>query len=107
RDDATRPAGEPLGTITTEPRHALVHRMNSGGAEMTTPAFEELRTLTAAGHQALLTGGRLAERRKVTRKDLDAAMEMLPSVMFRMLKTTEVAAGMAFPADYRWDAADS
>lgn len=107
RDDATRPASEPMGTVTTEPRHALVHRMNSGGPEMTTPMFEELRTLTGAGHQAVLTGGRMVERRRVTPADLKRAEEMLPEVLFRMLTPAEVAKGMAFPDDYRWDVPDS
>lgn len=34
--------------------HALVMRNNSGGAEMTTPAGDPMRTLTTAGHQSLI-----------------------------------------------------
>ena len=33
----------------------LMHRNNSGGAEMSTPVTEPMRTLTTAGHQSLLT----------------------------------------------------
>ena len=33
----TAPTGEALSTVTTVQRHALIHRNNSGGAEMTTP----------------------------------------------------------------------
>lgn len=100
-----KPTDEPMGTLTTVDRHALVHRHNTGGAEMTTPAFEELRTLTAAGHQSLLQqpstrGG----RRAVSAADLKAAEEMVPEVLFRMFRPHEVAAGMAFPSTYRWDA---
>lgn len=99
---SSKPASEPLGTLTTHDRYALVHRMNSGGAEMTTPVFEELRTLTTKGHQALVQGG----RERVTVEDLQAARELMPDVLFRMFRPHEVAAGMAFPADYRWDAVD-
>jgi len=79
---------------------ALVHRNNTGGAEMTTPVFEELRTLTTAGHQSLL------QRPRITPADLKAAEEMVPEVLFRMFRPHEVAAGMAFPASYRWDVVD-
>jgi DNA (cytosine-5)-methyltransferase 1 len=86
-----KPVDEPLGTVTTVDRHALIHRNNGGGAEMTTPASEYLRTLTTAGHQSLLTPG-----------DLDAAEAQVDDCTFRMLEPHEVAAGMAFPRDYKW-----
>lgn len=108
-----RPVTQPAGTFTAGGNHhalvtgaeldALVHRHNTGGAEMTTPAFEELRTLTAAGHQSLLQ----QPRERVTPADLRAAEEMLPEVLFRMFRPHEVAAGMAFPSDYRWDVRDA
>lgn len=105
------PREEPLRTIVadganhaivepSEDMDALVHRHNTGGAEMTTPVFEELRTLTTAGHQSLL------QRPHVTPADLRAAEEMVPEVLFRMFQPHEVAAGMAFPASYRWDVID-
>src|SRR5690606_24682647 len=116
RDDAMKRTSDPLATVTTEPRHALlqqafvsqfrerdrnldpftepmrtivadganhalVHRMNAAGAGMTTPLWEELRTLTAAGTQALL---QQPEKRTVTPDDIAAAREMLPDVLFRM-----------------------
>lgn len=84
-------AEQPIGTLTTVDRYALIQRMNGGGAEMTTPASEYLRTLTTAGHQALLTPG-----------DITAAEAQVDDCLFRMLEPTEVAAGMAFPADYIW-----
>ncbi len=91
---------DPFSTITANGNHhALVHRHNTGGAEMTTPVFEELRTLTAAGHQSLLT----QPRPRVTAADLAAARDMVPEVLFRMFRPHEVAAGMAFPGDYQWD----
>lgn len=84
RDDATQPAAHPIQTVTTEPRHALMHRMNSGGAWLTTPTDEPTRTLTAGGHQAILRGGSI---------DID-------DVYFRMLEPSEIKEAMAFPADY-------
>jgi DNA (cytosine-5)-methyltransferase 1 len=85
---------DPMPTVTTVDRHALVMRNNTStgdGAEMLTPAHEYLRTLTTAGHQSL-----------VTRGDIDAAEAQVDDCLFRMLEPHEVAAGMAFPADYVW-----
>lgn len=93
-----RPTDRPIGTLTTVDRWALIQRMNSGGAEMTTPADEYLRTLTTAGHQALMR----QKGRPVSARDLKEAMEMVPEVELRMFQPEEVAAGMAFPADYTW-----
>ena len=93
-----QPVDRPVGTLTTVDRWALIQRMNSGGAEMTTPAMEYLRTLTAAGHQSLLQ----QKGRPVSAHDLKEAMEMVPEVEFRMFQPEEVAAGMAFPPDYIW-----
>lgn len=137
RDDAMHSTTDPLMTVTTEPRHALLqdpfvlerrfeyrargvdepmatltandtskpllHRMNGGGAEMSTPATEYLRTLTTGGQVALL---QRPARRAVTEADLAAAREMLPDVLFRMFRPHEVAAGMAFPSTYKWQPPD-
>jgi DNA (cytosine-5)-methyltransferase 1 len=92
--DRAKPLTEPIGTLTTVDRYALVHRHNSGGAEMTTPAHEYLRTLTTAGHQSVITPG-----------DIKAAEAQIDDCLFRMLEPHEVAAGMAFPADYDWKTA--
>ena len=89
--EAARPVTEPIGTLTTRDRYALIHRHNSGGPEMLTPAYEVLRTLTTAGHQSLVTPG-----------DLAAAEAMVDDCLFRMFEPHEVAAGMAFPGDYQW-----
>jgi DNA (cytosine-5)-methyltransferase 1 len=86
-----KPVDQPVGTLTTVDRYALIQRMNSGGAEMTTPAAEYLRTLTTAGHQAVLTP-----------TDIETAAAHVDDCLFRMLEPHEVAAGMAFPADYIW-----
>lgn len=88
------PAENPLGTVTTVDRHALIQRHNGSkgdGAEMLTPAAEYLRTLTTKGHQSLLTPG-----------DITAAEAQVDDCLFRMLEPHEVAAGMAFPVDYIW-----
>lgn len=87
----TQPTDKPIGTLTTVDRYALIHRNNSGGAEMSTPASEVMRTLTTAGHQSLITPG-----------DIKAAEAQVDDCLFRMLEPSEVAAGMAFPADYIW-----
>lgn len=97
---------EPLGTLTTVDRYALIHRNNTGGAEMTTPASEVLRTLTTAGHQSLIHTGTPTGRPRVSPADLKAAEEMVPDVLFRMFQPHEVAAGMAFPVDYKWQPPD-
>jgi len=96
-----KPATRPLGTLTTRDRYALVHRHNTGGAEMTTPESEYLRTLTGGGNVSLLR----PPRHQVTEADLRSAEDMLPEVLFRMFRPHEVAAGMAFPADYDWTTA--
>lgn len=80
----------PIGTLTTVDRYALVMRNNTGGAEMTTPASEYLRTLTTAGHQSLLTSG-----------DIEAAAAQVDDCMLRMLDPKEVGAGMAFAPNYK------
>lgn len=101
RDDRNLdPRTDPLRTIVADgANHALVHRMNTGGAEMTTSMLEGLRTLTTAGHQAVL---RQPVHRALTPRDLREAEEMVPEVLFRMFQPHEVAAGMAFPKDYKW-----
>ena len=85
---------KPIGTLTTVDRYALIQRHNSSkgdGSEMLTPASEPIRTLTTTGHQSLITPG-----------DIKAAEAKVDDCLFRMLEPHEVAAGMAFPADYIW-----
>jgi DNA (cytosine-5)-methyltransferase 1 len=49
------PAHEaPTKTVMTGETLAVVMRNNSGGAEMSTPTHEPIRTLTTAGHQSLV-----------------------------------------------------
>ncbi|GAB2970118.1 DNA cytosine methyltransferase [Nocardioides montaniterrae] len=90
--ESSKPIDQPIGTLTTHDRYALLMRNNGGGAEMSTPIHEAMRTLTTAGHQSVLSPG-----------DLEAAEAQVDDCLFRMLEPHEVAAGMAFPADYQWD----
>lgn len=90
----SQPTSKPIGTLTTVDRYALIQRHNSSkgdGAEMLTPASEYLRTLTTSGHQSVITPG-----------DIKTAEAQVDDCLFRMLEPHEVAAGMAFPADYIW-----
>jgi DNA (cytosine-5)-methyltransferase 1 len=96
------PASDPMGTLTTHDRYALVHRNNGGGAEMTTPIEEVMRTLTTAGHQSLIQAGPRGGRPSVSPADLAAAREMVDDCYFRMFQPHEVAKGMAFPDGYEW-----
>jgi DNA (cytosine-5)-methyltransferase 1 len=91
---SSQPVSKPIGTLTTVDRYALIQRHNSSrgeGAEMLTPATEYMRTLTTTAQQSVLTPG-----------DIDAATAQVDDCLFRMLEPHEVAAGMAFPADYQW-----
>jgi len=95
-NDAATSTDDALRTLTTRDAYALITRHFSSkgdGAEMTTPVWEAMRTLTTKGHQSVVTPG-----------DMAAAEAQVEDCLFRMLHPHEVAAGMAFPADYRWDA---
>ena len=78
---------EPLPTATTATTQALVMRNNLGGAEMSTPITEPIRTLTTGGHQSLI------EPSTPISLDVDDAG-------FRMLEPHEIQAGMGFARDY-------
>lgn len=79
--------GEPLPTATTATTQALIMRDNHGGAEMSTPITEPIRTLTTGGHQSLI------EPPTPISLDVDDAG-------FRMLEPHEIMLGMAFAPDY-------
>lgn len=106
--DHAKTAAEPIGTLTTVDRYALVTRHNNNRGDqsnLTTPVTEYMRTLTTTAQQSILRapGG---DRPRITPADMKAAEEMVPECLFRMFRPHEVAAGMAFPADYRWDSPD-
>lgn len=111
----SKPATHPIDTVAANGNHhALVMRNNEGGAEMSTPVTEELRTLTTAGHQSLLVPYYSAtESAKpttdphgtLTTTDRYALVESqisldVDDVFFRMLTPDEIKRGMAFPTDY-------
>lgn len=78
----------PIDTVSAEGNHhALVMRNNEGGAEMSTPIYEPIRTLTTGGHQSLI------EPSAPISLDVDDAG-------FRMLEPHEIMLGMAFAPDY-------
>lgn len=83
RDDAMHSTTDPLMTVTTEPRHALVtrHYGTPGGdpARHTTPSEEYLRTLTAnGGNMSLIEDPFVLERRFEYRaRGLDEPMSTL------------------------------
>ena len=123
------PVTAPMPSRTTReadglmiPAGALVMRNNSSrgdGSEMSTPVTEPLRTITTAGHQSLIswealmlpyysngTARSAAEPiGTLTTRDRYALVQPaeVPAVedcTFRMLAPKEIAAGMAFAADY-------
>ncbi|AZS46649.1 DNA cytosine methyltransferase [Microbacterium oxydans] len=83
-----KPSTHPIDTVSAEGNHhALVMRNNNGGAEMSTPVHEVLRTLTTGGHQSVLAPSQPISL------DVDDAG-------FRMLEPHEIQAGMGFARDY-------
>lgn len=95
-----RTVDRPVGALTTHDRYALVTRHNTTkttGAEMTTPMFEYLRTLTTTAQQSITS-----HPRKPTVRDIEAALRLVPECNFRMFKHLECAAGMAFSRRYIW-----
>lgn len=111
----TKPASRTMDTISAGGNHhALVMRNNEGGAEMSTPVTEELRTLTTAGHQSLLVPYYSASLTAKPTSDphgtlttgdryglVESEMSLdVDDVLFRMLTPDEIKVGMAFTHDY-------
>lgn len=110
-----KPTERPIDTVSAEGNHhALLMRNNEGGAEMTTPVTEVMRTLTTGGHQSLLVPYYGAsESAKLTsephgtltttdRYGLVGSGESVDveDCIFRMLTPDEIKVGMAFARDY-------
>lgn len=94
-NESARSSDDVFRTMTTSEAYALVMRNNNVRGDQgaaSTPVHETLRTITTAGHQSLITPG-----------DVEAAEAQVDDCLFRMLEPSEVAAGMAFPADYQWE----
>ena len=82
--ETAKPTLEPIGTLTTVDRYALV---TLRGTNAPKPVTDPLDTVTASGNHHGLTS--------VTEDDVMACR-------FRMLEPHEIANGMSFPRDYRW-----
>lgn len=110
--NTAKSTGEPIDTVSAAGNHhALLMRNNTGGAEMTTPVTETMRTLTTGGHQSLLvpyygngTASPVGEpHRTMTTTDrysLVSGSVDVDDCIFRMLVPDEVKRGMAFDIDY-------
>jgi DNA (cytosine-5)-methyltransferase 1 len=128
-----RPVTDPLSTLSTPGSHhalisppelAMIMRNNTARGDqgqMSTPVSEPLRTLTAAGHQSLITWEHLAHLLMpyygtgvartaaepvgaITATDrwaLASAAVSVEDVLFRMLEPGEIGAAMAFAATYQ------
>ena len=82
--ETAKPTDYPVGTLTTVDRYALV---TLRGTNAPKPITDPLDTITASGnHHGLVS---------ITEDDVMACR-------FRMLEPSEIAAGMSFPSDYRW-----
>ncbi|MER7278361.1 DNA cytosine methyltransferase [Dactylosporangium sp. NPDC000244] len=114
-----RPAVEwPTQTFAANgTHHALVMRNNEGGAEMSTPVTEPIRTLTTKGHQSLVQWGNhaiygydtghlrplglpLPTQTTVQGDALLGRAVEVDQCTFRMLDVHEIKAGMAFAARF-------
>lgn len=106
-------AAHPIDTVAANGNHhALVMRNNEGGAEMSTPVGEPLRTLTTGGHQSLpvpyygtgtasTTADPVGTLTTTDRCGLADGVSLdVDDVEFRMLEPDEIKRGMAFPTDY-------
>lgn len=108
-------ASDPAPTFAAAgTHHALVMRNNSGGAEMSTPVDEPVRTITTRGHQSLIQWGDghlvygydtghlrplglpLPTQTTVQGDALLGAAVAVEDCTFRMLDVHEIKAGMAF-----------
>jgi DNA (cytosine-5)-methyltransferase 1 len=115
-----KPAVAPIDTVSANGNHhALIMRNNTGGAEMSTPVDEVMRTLTTGGHQSLIEAPANAmlmpyygtsemapvtdPHRTLTTVDryaLIGADFSVEDCEFRMLTPDEIKVGMAFARDY-------
>lgn len=82
--ETAKPTTEPIGTLTTVDRYALV---TLRGQNAPKPVAAPLDTVAASGnHHGLV----------------DVSDDDVMACRFRMLEPHEIALGMAFPADYKW-----
>jgi DNA (cytosine-5)-methyltransferase 1 len=115
-----KPTSSPIDTVSANGNHhALLMRNNTGGAEMSTPTDEVMRTLTTGGHQSLTeppdramlvgyygngTAAPVSDPHRafstVDRYSLVTAPVDVEDCYFRMLTPNEIKVGMAFGYDY-------
>lgn len=114
------PTGAPMRTVTTRENHGLLVPYYSA-SETAKPTSDPIGTLTTVDRYALLDYGPVTradvfagrwertepkpERREYRSWSDDAPTPTIDpdDCTFRMLEPHEIAAGMAFPADYRWE----
>lgn len=107
-----KPSSSPIDTVSANGNHhGLLMRNNTGGAEMTTPVTESMRTVTTSGHQSLLVpyygngnAGPVSDPHRalttVDRYSLVTGPVDVEDCIFRMLTPDEIKVGMAFARDY-------
>ncbi len=86
------PASEPLSTVTTVDRHALVMRNNTARGDQ--------GQMTTPADEVMRTLTTAGNQSLLTPGDLAAAEARVDDVLFRMLQPSEVIAAMAFPDTY-------
>lgn len=115
-NDDARPTSEPHRTMTTRDTTALVTPFIAelrGGGSTARPVTEPASTITASGnhHGLVMPYYGTARTSQPTTKplgtlitpgDIAVAEAHVDDCLFRMLEPHEIAAGMAFPADYIW-----
>lgn len=85
-----RTTADPMGSLTTVDRYAMVTRHNGTGDWSSTPVDEVLRTLVA--------GGQVGANQSLT--EWDGTLPDIDDCLFRMLEPSEVKVGMAFSRRY-------
>ncbi|UUW88361.1 DNA cytosine methyltransferase [Pimelobacter simplex] len=84
------PVTDPMGTLTTLDRYAMVTRHNGEGAWSSTGIDDVLRTIT--------TGGRGGANQSLT--EWTGELPDIDDCLFRMLEPHEIKVGMAFSRSY-------
>jgi DNA (cytosine-5)-methyltransferase 1 len=91
-NSTAKSVNEALPTVTTVDRHALVMRNNSSRGDGA--------EMTTPAREVLRTVTTTGHQSLLTPGDLAAAEAQVDDVLFRMLEPSEVIAAMAFPAEY-------
>ena len=107
-----RTVAEPAATFVASGNHhalvtqpLLMRNFTARGDEgqMSTPVTEWMRTITTSANQSLIQhAGHRKPAPHVGEDAIRAAEKYVDECYLRMLKTSEAAAGMAFPDTYEW-----